>query len=37
MITAIPAQETKDHRLQGEQVSEAWKEALETYGLPQEE
>ena len=37
MITAIPAQETKDHKFQGEQISEAWKEALETYDLPEEE
>jgi len=36
MITAIPAQE-KERKLQGEQISEAWQEALDTYDLPEEE
>jgi hypothetical protein len=36
MITVIPAQE-KERKPQGEQISEAWQEALETYDLPQEE
>lgn len=36
MITAVPAQE-KEHKPRGEQISEAWREALEIYDLPQEE
>jgi hypothetical protein len=37
MITAIPAHELEPEQTPGQQISEAWREALEIYDLPEEE